>query len=34
MILRKLKAKIARMALKAIAFACGGGSGGGSYGCG
>ena len=32
MILRKLKAKIARMALKAIAFACSGGSG--SYGCG
>ena len=27
MILRKLKAKIARMALKAIAFACGGGRG-------
>lgn len=31
MILRKLKVKIARMALKAIAFACGGGGG---YGCG
>ena len=31
MILRKLKIKIARMALKAIAFACGGG---GSSGCG
>lgn len=34
MILRKLKVKIARMALKAIAFACGGGSVGGGYGCG
>ena len=32
MILRKLKIKIARMALKAIAFTCGSGSG--SSGCG
>jgi len=31
MILKKLKVKIARMVLKAIAFACGGGGG---YGCG